>query len=71
MTINFDSETISIPCPKCGKKLKEQLGRLKRQKHITCPTCGRITVNTEKFVSAERSVDKEIAKLSKKITIKF
>ena len=71
MSINFDSQDITVPCPKCGKKLKEKLGRLKREKHITCPACGRIAVNLESVVKAEHALNKELAKLNQKITIKF
>ena len=71
MSINFDSQDIAIPCPKCGKQLKEKLGRLKREKHIPCPVCGRIAVDLESVVKAENALNKQLAKLNKKITIKF
>ena len=76
MKINLDSQSITFPCPQCGKQLKEKLGRLKRDKHITCPVCGRIAVETDKIrnldIEASRTIEKELAALSgKKIVIKF
>lgn len=72
MTISLDNVSIDVPCPKCGKKLKQKIGRMKREKHITCPVCGRIAVNTDQLRRIEDRLNKEIAKLSgKKITIKL
>ena len=71
MTFSLDTTSISIPCPQCGKKLKATLGRLKREKKITCPSCGPVTVNTDQLVSAERAIDKEIGKLKKNLSIKL
>lgn len=76
MKLNLDSHIIEIPCPKCGKKLKEKLGRLKRDQYIGCPVCGRIAVDTDKIrrieIDASSTITKEMAKLGgKKITLKF
>lgn len=71
MKINIDSHAITIPCPTCGKELKEKLGRLKRDKYIACPVCGRIAVNTDKLRGIEDSINKELAKLSGKFTFKL
>lgn len=71
MKINLDSHTVTVPCPTCGQQLKEKLGRLKRDKHIDCPVCGRIAVNTDKLRGIEGSINKELAKIHKTFTIKF
>lgn len=75
MKLDLDSNTITIPCPQCGKQLKEQIGRMKREKHITCQTCGRIAVNTDKIREIESRLSKQLteqlAKLSKTINIKL
>ena len=39
MKLNIDSQPIEIPCPSCGKKLNEQIGRVKRSPTLTCPGC--------------------------------
>ena len=72
MKLNLDSHIIDIPCPKCGQKLKEKLGRLKRDQHIACPVCGRIAVDTDQLRRVESAINKQLAKLGgKPITIKL
>ena len=76
MGMNFDSMDIDLPCPKCGKKLKEKLGRLKRDQHITCPKCGRLAVETDQLRSIEarlkQTVAQELEKIGRKtISINF
>lgn len=71
MTISLNAHTITLSCPQCGQQLKEKLGRLKRDKHITCPTCGRIAVDTHKVLGLEDSINKELAKLSTRISLKL
>ena len=39
MKLNIDSQPIEIPCPSCGKKLNEQIGRVKRSPTLTCHSC--------------------------------
>ena len=39
MKLNIDSQPIEIPCPSCGKKLNEQIGRVKCSPTLTCPSC--------------------------------
>jgi uncharacterized Zn finger protein (UPF0148 family) len=70
MTLNFDSSSIEITCPKCGKELKETLGRLKRTGHIVCPTCGRQLVDMHKVRNVELAINKKLAQLGKTIKIK-
>lgn len=71
MKLNLDSHVITMTCPQCHKQLKEKIGRLKRDKHITCPTCGRITVDTNQLRHIEESLNKELAKIPKTIKIKL
>lgn len=76
MKLDFDSAPIAIPCPQCGKQLKEKIGRLKRDKHITCPACGRIAVDTDQLRRLEADIEKTMAKKfaqigRQKITIKL
>ena len=39
MKLNIDSQPIEIPCPSCGKKRNEQIGRVKRSPTLTCHSC--------------------------------
>lgn len=75
MKLDLDSQDITIPCPKCRKQLKEKLGRVKRDKHITCPKCGRMAFDANKIREIEDRFSKQItdqlAKLPKTITIKL
>lgn len=75
MKINLDSTDITIPCPQCGKQLKEKLGRLKRDKHITCQKCGMMAVDTNEIRKIEDRLGKQLAeqlaKIPKTINIKL
>ena len=66
--MNFDSEVIEFPCPKCGKKLEETVGRLKNNQNLTCFHCAvTFGVNAEKLrsglQSAQKSIDNFMAEL--------
>ncbi len=63
MAFNLDYTTIQIPCPKCGKKLEQKIGWLKRDKHVACPICGRQAVDTNELRRVEDRLRKEIGKL--------
>jgi len=39
MKLNIDSQPIEFPCPSCGQKLSESIGRVKHSPTITCPGC--------------------------------
>lgn len=71
MNMTLDQHSIQLTCPKCGKQLKEQIGRLKRNRYVTCPACGRVAVNTDQLRRIEGSIDKELAELSKTFTFKL
>lgn len=71
MTFSLDNVTVDIACPQCGKQLKEKIGRLKRDKHIACPSCGRIAVNTDQLRRVERSIDEQLAKLGGTLKLKL
>lgn len=71
MTFTLDNAVVDIPCPKCGQKIKEKIGRLKREQHITCQSCGRITVNTDELRRIERSIDQQLAKLGGTLKLKL
>lgn len=58
----FDSKTITIPCPNCGEKIQETIGRLKHNPKIPCPGCGKtLAINADELTkgvdSAQKSID--------------
>ena len=53
----LDSQTIEIPCPNCGKKSRETLGRIKAVQKLTCRHC-RQTFDLDKT-----QMTREIAKV--------
>lgn len=71
MTINLDNTIVTIACPQCGKKLQEKIGRMKRDKRIDCPSCGKIAVDTSQLVAVEKSINDELAKLGGSIKLKL
>lgn len=72
MKLNLDSHVMTFPCPKCGKQLKEKVGRMKRNKHVSCAVCGQIAVDAEQLRRIEDGLNKQISKLGgQKITIKL
>ena len=72
MNISLDSIAVTISCPQCGQQLKETVGRLKQDQHITCPTCGRFAVSMEKIIAVERDANKALTEaLNVKLTFKL
>lgn len=68
--MNLDSHTIDIPCPSCGEKFNEAIGRLKQNPEIPCPHCGTvIAINADQLTDGlkpmEESMDKLRATLGK------
>ena len=64
----LDNETIDIPCPNCGRKLRELVGKLKTSPKLTCRHCSTaFDVNAKQFKAATEKVDKSLADLQRKI----
>lgn len=67
MALNIDSHMVDIPCPKCGHKLKESLGRLKNDPHLVCGGCGqKIAIDAKQFRDKMRSIDEALKKLTRR-----
>lgn len=68
MTGLLDNATIDITCPKCSRKFKERLGRLKNNPMLKC-TCGAsIKINAGGkggLTQGLNSVDKGLADLKR------
>jgi len=69
---DVDSNEIEFQCPNCGNDLKQTLGQLKAEKHMTCPGCGMgINIDTDRLANAAEEIQKAIEKSPSEITIKF
>lgn len=69
-----DSMVLTFSCPKCGKQIKETLGRLQGKNKLVCQACGPMALNGEALKTARRSLqefERATAKLSTKITFKL
>lgn len=57
----FDNQPIDVPCPKCGHKIKQQIGRLKSKQDVVCPECGStISLNADKLLKSRDSLEKKL-----------
>lgn len=67
----FDTQSIDIPCPKCGTKHSKLIGWIKANSHIACG-CG-VSIKLEKdgLISELAKVDRSLASIPRNITIKF
>jgi hypothetical protein len=56
----FDDAKVSIPCPTCGKKSPQPIGRLKHDPKLVCPLRGQAfqIEGGASFDKAEKAVDK-------------
>lgn len=63
MSISLDNQTIDIPCPKCGKKIKERIGRLKRDPKLVCPCGQSIQIKADELRRATDTINKSLSKL--------
>jgi predicted RNA-binding Zn-ribbon protein involved in translation (DUF1610 family) len=69
---DVDSNEIEFQCPNCGNDLKQTIGQLKAEKHMTCPGCGiGINIDTDRLANAAEEIQKAIEKSPSEITIKF
>lgn len=63
---------IRFQCPKCGHDLKQTIGRLKANEHMTCAGCGiGINIDTDRLAEVSEEIRKAIDKNPPEITVKF
>jgi predicted RNA-binding Zn-ribbon protein involved in translation (DUF1610 family) len=68
----MDAHEIRFQCPNCGHELKQSIGRLKDQEHMTCAGCGiGINIDTDRLAKATEEIQKAIEKIPPEISIKF
>ena len=62
----LDSHRIEFPCPHCGGKLGQNVGKIKAQDNMTCRHCGRaFTVDASQFKREIASLEKALGELGK------
>jgi len=63
---------IRFQCPNCGQDLRQTIGRIKANEHMTCPGCGiGINIDTDRLAKATEEIQKAMDKIPPEITIKF
>jgi len=69
---DVNANEIEFQCPNCGNDLKQTIGQLKAEKHMTCPGCGiGIIIDTDRLANAAEEIQNAIEKSPSEITIKF
>ena len=72
MKLNLSSVKLQIPCPGCGQKIPETIGRLQDDPKITCPACGKlILVSTTELDKGIKAVEKSLGDFGKSLQSKF
>jgi predicted RNA-binding Zn-ribbon protein involved in translation (DUF1610 family) len=67
-----DAHEITFQCPNCGHELKQTIGRLKANEHMTCSSCGiGINIDASRLAKATEEIQKAIEKIPPEISIKF
>lgn len=63
----LDSQSIDIPCPHCGNKLSETIGKLNSKQKLRCRHCGsEFDADASREVAAAiRQVEKALADLQR------
>ncbi|OJY13284.1 MAG: hypothetical protein BGO99_00930 [Nitrosospira sp. 56-18] len=68
LSLNLDSEKITIACPHCSVKFDEMISRLKYEPKLSCPHCKKyIGVNLLELHAALESVRKSSNALLEKL----
>jgi DNA-directed RNA polymerase subunit RPC12/RpoP len=66
VSLNFDKETLEIPCANCKKTIKTTIGEAKRDPSLICPACGTANkIDASQFRDEEKKVQKQLDDLLK------
>lgn len=64
MSLDIDSKSLNIPCPKCGDKTPETIGNIKNNATVTCSGCGiSLNLKAEDFREGIEQLEASIANL--------
>ena len=68
MKLDLATQKLDISCPHCNHKLKETIGRLKRDPHLTCNGCGKVfDVEASGLRKGIKSVEDQLSKFRRDI----
>lgn len=66
--MDLKSQRIDIPCPSCGHKVQETIGRLEQNPAMRCTRCGQdIKIEAGQLRHAIAGVQRELDKLGQAI----
>lgn len=71
MKLNIDDQVVELPCPQCGHKLPEKIGRLKHNPQLTCVCGAVIDVDAADLATGIKTVEKELDDFSRSISGMF
>ncbi|MGC0155009.1 hypothetical protein ACPRNU_21330 [Chromobacterium vaccinii] len=61
MKLDIDNHELALPCPGCGKKVEEKIGRLRTNPDISCPSCGAsIKIDADELNQGIKAVEKQL-----------
>jgi predicted RNA-binding Zn-ribbon protein involved in translation (DUF1610 family) len=70
--VDDEVHEIRFQCPNCGQDLRQTIGRIKANEHMTCPDCRiGINIDTDRLAKAAEEIRKAVEKSPPEITIKF
>lgn len=62
----LDNHAIELPCPHCGRKISQTIGKLKANPHLTCPGCkGGIDIKADQLRRAVDGINKQLTDLKR------
>jgi len=68
-TMSFDKQTIDIPCPRCGHKLTEQIGRLQPHMSFVCAGCKEpVEINATELLRKVKQANQQLADFGKRVS---
>lgn len=66
MNLDINHHRLDIPCPECGQKMNEPIGRLKHDANLTCPKCKTaFRIDAEQLRSGIKTIEKSLDDLRK------
>lgn len=62
MNFSLDNKRLDIPCPGCGHKISETVGKLKTNPTLVCPACKRpIAIKAEGLAAGLKQAEDAVA----------
>ena len=68
-TKEIEKQTLPIPCPECGRKVKKRIEWIKRNKQLICICGAIIALDTKQLFSTIKGIEKSSRSLTKPLRI--